>query len=222
MSKENSSRTQAAPFTPSSMAVTVLVLIGLAVTWYQTGRTTRQAAPGSNDVTAEVAETSTDSHSKNTPPTSNSVPAEDEPTLPEFAPEHRDSDGTVSTPVSNSGQAEDREKKPFQIPNQTIRDQNGNVVFKGTIDLTPTLDRIERGEGNRHRNDGTTFQNREARLPRKPGGYYKEYVHLTPDEKGPGPQRVILGRDGDIWYTPDHYKTFKQIKSAPRAADEAN
>lgn len=104
------------------------------------------------------------------------------------------------------------DKSSYQIENQTIRDLSGRVVYKGTIDLKPTLDRIERGDANSHRNDGTSFQNREGRLPRKPAGYYKEYVHPTKGEYGPGPQRVILGKEGEIWYTPDHYKSFKKIK----------
>ena len=79
-------------------------------------------------------------------------------------------------------------------------------------DLQPTLDRIARGDRNSHRNDGTVFQNRERKLPAKPSGYYKEYVHPTPKLSGPGPQRVIFGTDGDAWYTPDHYKTFIKIR----------
>ena len=100
----------------------------------------------------------------------------------------------------------------YQVENQSIRDLYGKVVYKGTIDLKPTLDRIERGEANRHRNDGTSFQNREGRLPRKTAGYYKEYVHPTPGENGPGPQRIIIGEEGEVWYTGDHYKSFKKIK----------
>jgi guanyl-specific ribonuclease Sa len=101
----------------------------------------------------------------------------------------------------------------YKIENQEIRDLHGKVVYPGTIDLNPTIDRIARGGSNRHRNDGTSFQNRESHLPRKPAGYYKEYVHPTPGENGPGPQRIIFGQDGDVWYTPDHYTTFKEIKA---------
>jgi ribonuclease T1 len=103
------------------------------------------------------------------------------------------------------------DKKPTLVENQTIRDF-GKVVFKGTIDLQPTLDRIARGERNSHRNDGSTFGNRERRLPQKQQGYYTEYVHPTKGINGPGPQRVIFGKGGDVWYTPDHYETFKKIK----------
>jgi len=116
---------------------------------------------------------------------------------------------TTRSSAQAAGDQED--DKAFQVPNQSITNLNGKVVFRGTIDLKPTLDRIERGEANRHRNDGTTFQNREGRLPKKSSGYYKEYVHPTPGESGPGPQRIILGKEGEIWYTPDHYKTFMEI-----------
>ncbi len=115
-------------------------------------------------------------------------------------------------PTEKSETSEKSDSSIYQVKNQTIRDLDGRVVYKGTIDLKPTLDRIARGEANRHRNDGTTFQNRENRLPRKPSGYYTEYVNPTPGDNGPGPQRIIIGKKDDVWYTPDHYKTFKQIK----------
>ena len=49
----------------------------------------------------------------------------------------------------------------------TIRDLDGKVVFRGTVDVQPTLDRIAAGKRLNYRNDGSTFQNREGRLPRK-------------------------------------------------------
>ncbi|MBM4076766.1 MAG: ribonuclease, partial [Planctomycetes bacterium] len=73
-------------------------------------------------------------------------------------------------------------------------------------------DRIARNEKNSHRNDGSTFGNREGRLPKKPFGYYTEYVHPTKGIDGPGPQRVVVGKDGDVWYTPNHYESFKKVK----------
>jgi guanyl-specific ribonuclease Sa len=115
-------------------------------------------------------------------------------------------------PNEKSETSEKPDADALQVKNQTIRNLDGRVIYKGTIDLKPTLDRIARGEANRHQNDGTTFQNRENRLPRKPAGYYTEYVNPTPGEYGPGPQRIIIGKKDEVWYTPDHYKTFKQIK----------
>jgi guanyl-specific ribonuclease Sa len=99
-----------------------------------------------------------------------------------------------------------------QFPNVSVRDLDGEVVFRGTIDVQPTLDRIAAGRRLDYRNDGSTFQNRERRLPAKPGGYYKEFVHPTPSLSGPGPQRIVVGAKGEAYYTPDHYRTFHRIR----------
>ncbi|WP_411722632.1 hypothetical protein [Pantoea agglomerans] len=36
-------------------------------------------------------------------------------------------------------------------------------------------------------------------LPKQPNGYYKEYVHPTPDIPRPGPQRIIVGQNGEAY-----------------------
>ncbi len=71
-----------------------------------------------------------------------------------------------------------------------------------------TLERVRAGQSFPHRNDGSTFQNREGLLPIKPDGYYREWVHPTPGIAGPGQQRVVTGQGGEVYYTPDHYRTF--------------
>jgi guanyl-specific ribonuclease Sa len=97
------------------------------------------------------------------------------------------------------------------IANQTIRDSEGHVVFRGDIDVGPTLQRIHRGDRSQFSHDGTVFENRERRLPRNPPGYYHEFVHPTPGLSGPGPQRIIVGRERETYYTPDHYRTFQRL-----------
>ena len=97
------------------------------------------------------------------------------------------------------------------VRNVVVRDLSGRVVLRGEIDLSKTLDRIARGERHSHRNDGGVFRNLEGRLPRQPSGYYHEYVHPTPGIEGPGPQRIVVGRAGDTYYTHDHYRTFQKI-----------
>ena len=87
-----------------------------------------------------------------------------------------------------------------------------NNVSEGLVDLRPTLQRIENGTRLAHRNDGTIFKNREALLPLRGDGYYREYVHPTPSIIGPGPQRIVSGGEGELFYTPDHYQTFTQIR----------
>jgi len=56
------------------------------------------------------------------------------------------------------------------------------------------------------------FNNREGLLPKKPAGYYREYVHPTPGIKGTGPERIVTGKAGELYYTPDHYETFIPLK----------
>ncbi len=92
-----------------------------------------------------------------------------------------------------------------------VRDRDGRVAWRGDMDLGPAIARIERGEADGHRNDGATFQNREGRLPSKPRGYYREFVVRTPGMRGVGPQRLVIGRDGDAWYTSDHYRSFVRL-----------
>ncbi|AKT38695.1 ribonuclease domain-containing protein [Chondromyces crocatus] len=95
-----------------------------------------------------------------------------------------------------------------------VEDRRDDIVLEGPIDLGPTLDRIAAGGSYPHRNDGSTFSNRplpgstEPPLPEEPYGYYTEYVHPTPGISGAGPQRLIVGRCGEVYYTPDHYQTF--------------
>lgn len=59
--------------------------------------------------------------------------------------------------------------------------------------------------------DGSTFQNRERLLPRKPNGYYSEYTVITPGENDRGARRIIGGEEGERYYTDDHYASFYWI-----------
>jgi filamentous hemagglutinin len=97
------------------------------------------------------------------------------------------------------------------IRDVVVRDLDGRVAWRGDMDLGPAIARIERGERDRHRNDGSTFRNREGRLPSKPRGYYREFVVRTPGMRGVGPQRMVVGRGGDAWYTSDHYRSFVRL-----------
>ncbi|PIS02509.1 MAG: hypothetical protein COT85_04915 [Chlamydiae bacterium CG10_big_fil_rev_8_21_14_0_10_42_34] len=79
------------------------------------------------------------------------------------------------------------------------------------VDLSSTIERIQKGIKFPHRNDGTIFKNREGLLPKKHSSYYREYVHPTPGIEGPGPRRVIIGENSEMFYSPDHYKTFIRL-----------
>lgn len=95
---------------------------------------------------------------------------------------------------------------------QRIHDEQGRLVYEGDVDLGPVFARIAAGERDSHRNDGTTFGNREGRLPRQPRGYYTEWVVRTQGVRNVGPQRLITGRHGEAYYTPDHYETFVPVR----------
>ena len=103
---------------------------------------------------------------------------------------------------------------PVAVPT-VVRDVSvknfGREVSRGDVNIGGTLRRIAAGERDSHRNDGSVFGNREHRLPNRPRGYYREYVHRTPGVDGPGPQRLIVGELGDLWYTPDHYDSFRPV-----------
>ena len=60
--------------------------------------------------------------------------------------------------------------------------------------------------------DGVEFRNFEKRLPLQPRGYYREYTVRTPGVKGRGARRIVAGRGGELYYTNDHYESFRRIK----------
>lgn len=75
-----------------------------------------------------------------------------------------------------------------------------------------TLALIKKGGPFPYAKDGTTFGNREGRLPRQKRGYYREYTVRTPGERTRGARRIVAGKQGDYWYTDDHYATFRRIR----------
>ena len=60
-------------------------------------------------------------------------------------------------------------------------------------------------------NDGVVFHNNEHLLPSEPDGYYHEFTVPTPGSQTRGARRMITGRDGQYYYTGDHYETFVAV-----------
>jgi len=79
------------------------------------------------------------------------------------------------------------------------------------IEARQTLALIKAGGPFPYSQDGKTFQNREKILPRKQRGYYREYTVKTPGAKDRGARRIVAGRDGEYYYTDDHYRSFRRI-----------
>ncbi len=85
----------------------------------------------------------------------------------------------------------------------------------GTIrasDLPPeareTLGLIDSGGPFPFRKDGDVFHNYEGLLPAEKDGYYREYTVVTPGSPDRGARRIVTGRDGERYYTDDHYDSF--------------
>ncbi|WP_159704589.1 ribonuclease domain-containing protein [Arthrobacter sp. 18067] len=74
-----------------------------------------------------------------------------------------------------------------------------------------TLALIAKGGPYPYDRDGVNFGNFEGLLPKKSGGFYKEYTVQTPGESDRGARRIIVGKDAAKYYTADHYESFKFI-----------
>ncbi len=82
-------------------------------------------------------------------------------------------------------------------------------------DLPPearqTIALIGQGGPFPYRKDGAVFGNRERLLPLRERGYYREYTVRTPGARDRGARRIVAGRGGELYYTDDHYRSFKRI-----------
>lgn len=74
-----------------------------------------------------------------------------------------------------------------------------------------TLALIKQGGPFPSARDGATFGNREKLLPVRARGWYREYTVRTQGERTRGARRIVAGRDGTLYYTDDHYQSFKRI-----------
>ena len=74
-----------------------------------------------------------------------------------------------------------------------------------------TLALISKGGPFPYPRDGATFGNREKQLPARERGWYREYTVKTPGAKDRGARRIVTGRDGTLYYTDDHYRSFRRI-----------
>jgi guanyl-specific ribonuclease Sa len=70
---------------------------------------------------------------------------------------------------------------------------------------------IQHGGPFPYRQDGSIFRNREARLPSRQVGFYREYTVPVPEEPDRGPRRLIIGGGTELYYTGDHYVSFVAV-----------
>jgi ribonuclease T1 len=74
-----------------------------------------------------------------------------------------------------------------------------------------TVALIEQGGPFPYDRDGVVFENREGLLPDHESGYYHEYTVPTPGSADRGARRIITGHAGELYWTDDHYQSFRRI-----------
>lgn len=75
-----------------------------------------------------------------------------------------------------------------------------------------TIRLIRQGGPFPYERDGAFFGNYERLLPHRSRGYYLEYTVKTPGVKSRGARRIVAGRGGELYYTHDHYQSFKRVR----------
>jgi ribonuclease T1 len=75
-----------------------------------------------------------------------------------------------------------------------------------------TLELIRKGGPFPYAKDGSVFGNREGLLPKQKRGYYREYTVHTPKVRTRGARRIVRGASGELFYTDDHYNSFRRIR----------
>ena len=74
-----------------------------------------------------------------------------------------------------------------------------------------TLALIRKGGPFPYARDGAVFGNREALLPGKQRGYYREYTVKTPGARDRGARRIVAGGSVEFFFTDDHYRSFRRV-----------
>ncbi|MFD4561395.1 ribonuclease domain-containing protein [Streptomyces sp. NPDC058469] len=103
--------------------------------------------------------------------------------------------GCSSTATSGSTVTDTATVKLSQLPAEALR----------------TVALIDRGGPFPYAKDGVVFGNYEKLLPQQKRGYYHEYTVRTPGSRDRGARRIVTGQDGGIYYTDDHYKSFRTV-----------
>jgi len=75
-----------------------------------------------------------------------------------------------------------------------------------------TIALIHKGGPYPYAKDHAIFGNREGKLPKQKRGYYHEYTVKTPGERTRGARRIVAGKGGEMYYSPDHYTSFRRVQ----------
>lgn len=88
----------------------------------------------------------------------------------------------------------------FNLEEQQAIESTLNYIDSGTVPPEPLS-----------RKWGANFNNYEQKLPSNVS--YREYrVSPAPGINGAGPRRIVVSSNGAVYYTSDHYESFKRIR----------
>jgi len=104
------------------------------------------------------------------------------------------------------------------IYNVSVTDWDGNPVFFGDVDLNEFLRKpytIAKNGTRRYiwRDIHANWKGpgRPGQLPFKEYNYYKEYAPWGGDDR----RRVVIGKSGEVYFTPNHYDDWIIVKGPP-------
>lgn len=101
-----------------------------------------------------------------------------------------------------------------QTSNVAINQATANAIT-GDAQIDATIALIKQGGPFPYPDkDGTTFYNRENKLPAQSSGYYREYTVPTPEVLHRGARRIVTGGNPPTVYylTLDHYDSFSKLE----------
>ena len=111
--------------------------------------------------------------------------------------------------------ADSAQPTPVSQTSSVAAGQAQTSAITGDAQIDNTIALIKRGGPFPYPNkDGTTFYNREGRLPAQSQGYYHEYTVPTPGVSHRGPRRIVTGGNPPTIYylTVDHYDSFSKLE----------
>jgi ribonuclease T1 len=99
-------------------------------------------------------------------------------------------------------------------PEASAREPAGATVRIAELppEALRTIRLIREGGPFPYERDGAVFLNFERVLPHRERGYYREYTVTTPGLRHRGARRIVAGRGGELYYTGDHYRSFRRIR----------
>lgn len=100
-------------------------------------------------------------------------------------------------------------------PSYSDSAQSAHTAITGDAQIDNTIALIQQGGPYPYpAKDGTTFYNREGRLPAQSSGYYREYTVPTPGVSHRGARRIVTGGNPPTVYylTVDHYDSFRRLE----------